>query len=1134
MSYLTLIQRSLRFHARAHLGTALGAMVGSAVLIGALIIGDSVRGSLRDMALDRIGNVEFALPSDDRFFQADLAERIAESLDVTALPVLQLAGTAARTDGTARANSIQLLGVTPRFWDLGRSPSQFPALESNDVALNQRLAQHLDVEVGDTILIRFARPSALSREAAISPQDDASLALRLTVRAIPADDQMGRFSLRASQIPPFNAFIAIGWLQELLDLQQRANLLLVSHAQTHTLDALNTTLRDQWQLADAELELRHLPAQDRFELRTRRVFLDPPVAEIASSLTPDAQGVLTYFVNELRANDRTTPYSMVTASAPPLIPPDFEDDHILVNAWLADDLQLTPGDTLELTYFILGLGRTLEEQSARFRVHSIVPLAGPAADPELMPEFPGVDQAESTRDWDPTLPVDLSRIRAEDEQYWTDHRGTPKAFIPLATGQRLWDNRFGNLTAVRYLISNDPDSRRATLEADLLARIDPASVNLRFENVRQPALAAAGQSQDFGGLFLGFSFFLIAAALLLMALLFQFGIEQRSVETGTLLALGFSPRRVRQLLLFEGGIIALLGTIPGIAGGVAYAHLMLHGLSTLWRDAVGTAALRFHAEPTTFLLGAIASALVAWITIWLTLRKQARQPARELLAESAASRADRSASDTPSPARRFRTAAILAVLAILLLGFMLARADNTAPAAFFGVGALWLLAGLALSAAGIAALATSDTAAQLSLAGIAVRNVTRRRKRSLAILALLACGSFLIASIGVFRLDAESDADQPSSGTGGFSLIGESSLPIVHDLNTEGGREFYALDEPELERVRFFSFRVRDGDDASCLNLNRAQQPRLLGVQPGQLATRNAFTFARIADNWPDADPWLLLKQHPFAAHSSPAAPPGPEEPASTASGSINAMTRTNPVVIPAIGDLNSILWAMGRKVGDTLTYTDERGRAFDILIVGAVANSILQGNLIIDEAAFAHLFPSEPGYRFFLIDAPPDEVEPVATSLARALGDAGLELTPAIRRLNQFNAVQNTYLGTFQILGGLGLILGSVGLGIVVLRNVFERRSELALLLAIGYRPRALKQLVLLEHSTLLVAGLSLGIAAAFIAVLPSLLSPAAQVPYASLSLTLLAVLTNGALWTWAATSLALRGQLLPALRNE
>ena len=99
---------------------------------------------------------------------------------------------------------------------------------------------------------------------------------------------------------------------------------------------------------------------------------------------------------------------------------------------------------------------------------------------------------------------------------------------------------------------------------------------------------------------------------------------------------------------------------------------------------------------------------------------------------------------------------------------------------------------------------------------------------------------------------------------------------------------------------------------------------------------------------------------------------------------------------------------------------------------------------------------------------------------MSRALQDVGLELTPAAERLNAFNAVQNTYLGTFQILGGLGLLLGSAGLGVVVLRNVLERRGELGLLVAVGFRRRALQRLVLSEHGALLVLGLGIGIAAA------------------------------------------------------
>jgi ABC-type antimicrobial peptide transport system permease subunit len=169
-----------------------------------------------------------------------------------------------------------------------------------------------------------------------------------------------------------------------------------------------------------------------------------------------------------------------------------------------------------------------------------------------------------------------------------------------------------------------------------------------------------------------------------------------------------------------------------------------------------------------------------------------------------------------------------------------------------------------------------------------------------------------------------------------------------------------------------------------------------------------------------------------------------------------------------------------------------------------------------------------------FLFDAPSNQVAEISALMTRALRDTGLELIPAAQRLNEFNAVQNTYLDTFQVLGGLGLLLGSAGLGVVVLRNVQERRGELALLMAVGFRRRALQWLVLSEHGALLGLGLTVGIIAAVIGVLPALLSPGSQIPFASLAVTLAAVLLNGLAWTWLATRFALRGRLLDALRNE
>jgi ABC-type antimicrobial peptide transport system permease subunit len=830
-----------------------------------------------------------------------------------------------------------------------------------------------------------------------------------------------------------------------------------------------------------------------------------------SSVITNGIRALTYLVNLIRAGDRTTPYSMVTAIDTSVLTTNLGDDEILINDWLAEDLNVRPGGTIELSYYVLDAGAQLIERTNTFRVAGIVPMTGLYADRTLMPEFPGLAKAESTHDWDAGFKL-VHEIRAKDEDYWKKHRGTPKAFVTLGAGQKMWANRFGNLTAIRWPASGRDASLQPMLSENLRANLQLAQIGFRLEPVRDRALKAAEQSQDFGGLFLGFSFFLIVAALLLMALLFRFGIEQRAAEVGTFLALGFTPRQVRRLLLFEGGALAFFGGIAGMLGGVWYAKAMLNGLTTVWREAVAGSALEFHVEPLTLLIGAVSSIAVAWITVGIALRDQARRTARELLSEGAADRMDLQA-----PAKRKRRVAsllgmITAVGAVGMVAWSVMKGDTANAGTFFTAGTLLLIAGLSLVAAVLARLRdrTSKVQDDFDLSGLGVRNCSRRRSRSLATVSLLACGSFLIASIGAFRLDAVRDAHERSSGTGGFALIGESALPVVQDLNSRSGQEFFGLDANDLEAVSVVPVRVREGEDASCLNLNRAQRPRLLGVGPGLLGERGAFRFAKTIRDTPARSPWTLIEQ---------ASPPA---------------SVTTEDIVPAIGDEASILWAMGKKVGDTLDYIDERGNPFKVQIVGAVANSILQGNLLIDEKNFIRLFPSESGYRMFLIDAPSKSVTNVSTVLSRAMRDVGLELTLATVRLSAFNAVQNTYLGTFQTLGGLGLLLGSAGLGVVVLRNVLDRRSELAVLSAVGLRSRAVRWLVLSEHGALLLAGLGIGVISAVMTVLPMLLSPGANVPYASLVITLAAVLVSGALWTWVATRIALRGRMLDALRNE
>ncbi|MBE3068708.1 MAG: FtsX-like permease family protein, partial [Planctomycetes bacterium] len=457
----------------------------------------------------------------------------------------------------------------------------------------------------------------------------------------------------------------------------------------------------------------------------------------------------------------------------------------------------------------------------------------------------------------------------------------------------------------------------------------------------------------------------------------------------------------------------------------------------------------------------------------------------------------------PWPSAAVLVAAAAGAVAVLAaMGWTRGRAQ---AGAFFGAGALLLVAALALAHLALAVRARLGAARRLTLAGLALRNLTRRRGRSMATIAIVACGVFLVAAIGANYKSPPEDAGVAASGTGGFRLFGETALAIHEDLLGRDGLKAYALPADLPSRVRaIVPMRVHEGDDASCLNLNRVQQPRLAGVRPEALARRGAFTFTETVPSAPGENPWLLLAR------------------------------REGPDVVPCIGDAATIQWSLGKAVGEEVPYTDERGRAFRLRIVGAVAGSILQGMLVIGEDAFIERFPGDSGYRMLLVDTPADQAEAVAAVLSDRLADVGLAVTPTAQRLADFGAMQNTYLVIFQTLGGLGLVLGSLGLGVVVLRNVLERRGELALMRAVGFRRRAIAWMVLGEHWDLLAGGLVCGLVPAWLAVMPVLAGGGAAMPYGLVGLTLAAVAASGMLWTWLATRVALRGPLLEALRNE
>ena len=1102
---------------------ALGAAVATSVLVAALVVGDSARYSLQRLAFLRLGRVSLAMSLSQRCIGAGLAGALQAPLHTPVVPVLRLNGVTVRrsADPSAdrQANRVRILGVPAGFWALA-ARSGTAAVGPGETVLGERLARVLDVRPGDDITLRIVKPRLLAYEAPLAARTDrAAVHVSVTVQRVLTDEEMGRFSLEANQVAPLNAFVDLAWLQQQAGLTGQANMFLIGGAEnaTVTTRAADAALRQVWQLPQVGYRIWEVPEAGVLQLDCDRVYLDRAVASAALSPATSsggftgAVGTLTYLVNSLAttgaSGERRTPYSFMSACAPSanrrlsLVPMEMRDDEILVNRWLADHVGATTGGTVRVAYYELTAGGRFVECTRSFTVRGILGMADVARERDMVPSFPGLTDVESCSAWDVGLPMNAADLADKDnEAYWAAYGPTPKAFVTLAAGRAMWGNRFGDLMAVRY-------PAQAGLADRVLrgvgARVDPAALGLAFQPVREIAARAAGQGVDLGALFLGLSLFLIAAALLLTGLLFVLTVEQRQEEVGTLRALGFRAVHLRWLFGCEGALIATVGGLTGTALGAGYAHLLIWGLAHGWQGAVAHAAIQYHTRLATlelgFGLGAAVSLGAMLTAIW---RHTHRPPIQALQPGSAAQ-----SGNAAAPALRRPWSLWIAGLGVALAaGIVVAAsvASSSAVEAFFTAGALLLLSGLAAFRHILRRLDRDGGARTLNAFGL--RQAARRPGRSLAVSGALACACFLVVAVSSMREDFSRTQGVRASGTGGFAWIAESTVSVPEDLNTARGiRWLTGRVDPWPAGVRFIGLKARDGDDASCLNLNRAQSPQLLGVDPAALSALGAFAGGS------GQDPWRLL-----------------------------TAPQTDGAVPALAGDATTAEWGLGKRVGpvsgDTLDYADDEGRPFKVRLAGQLPMrlSLFQGALLVPLADFSLRYPAEGGARVFLVDLPRDCPAGVRAELKQRLNRAGMDVTDTVARLQEFYAVESTYLAMFLVLGGVGVLLGSLGLGILVFRNVSERRGELAMLRSVGFSRRQIAGMVLAEHRLLLCAGLLSGLVAAGVAVGPSLLATGAQAPWGTLALIVGALVAGGFAWTAAAARLVLGGDLLTALRND
>jgi ABC-type lipoprotein release transport system permease subunit len=1113
MRWTDLLRRSLTYW-RTNIAVVAGIATAVAVLAGALLVGDSVRGSLRDLVTERLGRTDRVVLSVE-FFREQLADdlRSTEPFNASfsgAAPLIALPGSVSDPASGRRVGQVRVYGVDERFWQFHNLRPR--VLEPGDVLVSRALASELNAARGGVVLVRLQLPSEIPLESLQGRKESAGTTLRVTISdVVPAAD-LGDFSLDAQQGDVRAMFVPLSFVQRELSIRGQVNTVLVSVRPDRAVAGGATTLEEQLRrlatLDDVGLSVTSIEQRGVLAVNSSAGLLTDTQARAAVGALEragmKAQPVFTYLANTLRTGDREIPYSLVTAldlsTIVPVLPTSQAEPPIVLNEWAAHELEARPGDAVTMEYYRWEDPGRLVTRESSFRVAAVVPVA--VGDRDLAPVYPGISDSPTLGDWDPPFPIDLRRIRPVDEAYWQQHRTTPKAFIPLETGQRLWQSRYGALTSIRVAppVGRPLADVRQMIEQQLREHIDPLATGLAVRDVRSSSMAASRGATEFGTYFVYFSFFIVVSALLLAALFFKLGIEQRASEVGLLRAVGFGPPAVRRLFLGEGVLLALAGSALGIPGGIAYAALLMTALGSWWVDAVGTEALTLHVSIFSLLAGAIGGIAAAVACIWWTLRSLAAVSERSLLA----GRIDVPYFAGGRGSATRRTAVVLAVFGVALLTASATRRIDSAGG-FFGAGTLLLASSLCLFAAAFRAPVRRvvDGRGWRAVSRLGLRSTAYRPGRSVLSISVVATATFILISVDAFRRDVSVVEGDKQSGLGGYALLVDTLLPIAHDPNTREGRQAFNLGD--LENVTFEPFRVRPGDDASCLNLYAPQNPRIVAPRDGFLDEgRFAFQQSLASTDAERANPWLLLRR------------PEPDG------------------AVPVIADANSMTYVLHRRLGEDIVIM-HGGRQIRLRLVAALRDSIFQGELLMAPGRFVELFPEQEGYQLLLAETPLAEMSAVAGRIEDALADFGADATSTAQRLATFHRVENTYLSTFQTLGGLGLLLGTVGLATVMLRNAVERRREMGLLGAVGYQRRHFLMMAAAENALLLTGGLIAGTLCAAIAIAPAVAERGGRMPLtAAGSLLIFAVFVVGLLSSLVATRVVMRAPVVASLKSE
>ncbi len=1081
-----LILRSLLFYRKSSVYQAVIVFILAAVITGSLLTGYSVRQSLKTSAAEHLGNTDVLISSGLRYFDATLSYKVILNTGENCVSILETNGYCQNFATGITVLNTKIYGITPGFFSFHGNDSIL--ISPGSVAVNQNLAQHLGIDIGDEIIVHFREVTPIPANSPFAPAETKGGTKVMKVSRILKPDQSGNFTLGISQIIPMNVFINLSDLTTNTGSLQKANRILVENRKNISTAAFKITLKQSISPADIGLSLRRTPKTGSFEIISDRIFIDQEIIDEVTSAIHSARPVITYLANNIRKNDKSTPYSFVAALPPSIYPGISTRNNLVVNRWLADDLNASVSDTISMAWYSPSANGKLEEISKNFIISRIVETDSIWGDPTLMPDFPGIAGTNSCSEWDAGVPVNMKLIRKKDEAYWNNFKGTPKAFIEYAKGKELWGSNFGPATAIRF-----PKSLvKHEIENALTGSFNPEKTGFSISDVRNEAIKAAGEGVDFSTLFLSLGFFIILSCIILLALSVSLFFDSRKDHVTTFFALGFTDKWIEKLLFLETSALALTGAVPGVFTGGLFNWLIIRSLNTVWSGAVQTNTLGAHFAVFPLVSGFIITIIICLILLRIKVRQFLnilKKPETGLYGGH-------------SRRRNFIFVFISLIIAASLVVLSYIFREFSTSLSFAGGAAIFV--SLILLARQFFIGGFKKRANKLPNQNILSRlYYAFYPSRAVTPVIFIAAGIFAVFITGVNRMEISDKMKKSSGGTGGFLLWCESAVPVKENLNSVSGKKVFGLDDENMKDLTFIQAKRSQGDDASCLNLNHVSAPPLLGLDPSLFITKGSFSFASVMKGLNAETTWEAIGRPPVKN------------------------------TIYGIADQTVLQWGLKMSAGDTIILKAENGQPLNVIIAAGLKSSVFQGYVIIGTDNFDKYYPSVPGSSVFLATGNPELTNTYQNILKERFSNYGFSVMPAFERLASFFEVTNTYLSVFTILGAFGMVLGVAGLGFILLRNYNQRKREFALMIASGYPIKSLRRIILSEQMLILFAGIFTGSVSAIIATISSITS-GSEIPWMFILIMILSVVFTGLIALSISVRTIKNDSLIASLRKE